>query len=124
MLKWKFDWKSFFLVSGITLGSCLVTGALFALFFDLRMRDTFVAMIALYGVGGFIAAILEGVSEKMRDKNYAFGFGAAIHYGAAVICFALWDIEDVDANPWKYVVALGIAGAIAWIAWEKYFKDI
>ena len=81
------------------------------------------AMIALYGVGGFIAAILEGVSEKMRDKNYAFGFGVAIHYGAAVICFALWDIEDVDANPWKYVVALGIAGAIAWIAWEKYFKD-
>lgn len=121
-MKWKFDWKSFFLVSGINLLCCIVIGAVFAMAFDLSMRDMFLAMLALFGVAGFIAAILEGVSEKMRDKNYAFGFGAAIHYGAAAICCALWDIEDVDANPWKYVVAIGIAGAIAWIAWEKYFK--
>lgn len=122
-MKWKFDWKSFFLVSGINLLFCIVIGAVFAMAFDLSMRDMFLAMLALFGVAGFIAAILEGVSEKMRDKNYAFGFGVAIHYGAAAICCALWDIEDVDANPWKYVVALCIAGAIAWIAWEKYFKD-
>ena len=122
-MKWKFDWKSFFLVSGINLLCCIVIGAVFAMAFDLSMRDTFLAMLALFGVAGFIAAFLAGASEKMRDKNYAFGFGAAIHYGAAAICCALWDIEDVDANPWKYVVALGIAGAIAWIAWEKYFKD-
>lgn len=123
-MKWEFDWKSFFLVSGITLGSCLVAGALFALFFDLRMRDTFVAMIALYGVGGFIAAILEGVSEKMRDKNYAFGFGIAIHYGAAFLACMIWDKEEIEESPGKLLIAFLIAGVVAWIAWVKYFRAL
>lgn len=123
-MKWKFDWKSFFLVSGINLLCCIVIGAVFAMAFDLSMRDVFLAMLALFGVAGFIAAILEGASEKMREKNYAFGFGVAIHYGAAFLAYIIWDEEEIEGSPWKLLIAFLIAGSVAWIAWIKYFRDL
>ena len=122
-MKWKFDWKSFFIIIGATIAVCVFFGAVFAFFTDLSMWESLQIMIVMVGISGVISAFLEGASEKMRKKNFSFGFGIAISYGAIFISGALWDIKDLDANPWKYVVALGIAGAIAWIAWEKYFKD-
>ena len=123
-MKWKFDWKSFFLISGINLLCCIVIGAVFSMAFDLSMRDTFLAMLALFGVAGFIAAFLAGASEKMREKHYAFGFGVAIHYGAAFLACMICDKEEIEESPGKLLIAFLIAGVVAWIAWVKYFRDL
>ena len=116
-------WKSFFIIIGATLAVCVFLGAVFALFTDLSMWESLQIMIVMVGISGVISAVLEGASEKMRKKNFAFGFGIAIYYGAVMLCCALWDIEDLDVHPWRMIVALAISGAVAWIAWEKYFKD-